>query len=120
KETFKNSITSVYGSVKNSFVGRIIQAIINFVKNFKLNISNMWTAVKATFSKWIGNIRTSIANSFIGHMLKSVRNLKTNCMNVAKDMWGGVRRQLNSIGDGAKALHGSSGKGIRGARDTGT
>src|SRR5699024_7377531 len=120
KETFKNSITSVYGSVKNSFVGRIIQAIINFVKNFRTNISNMWTAVKATFSKWIGNIRTSIANSFVGHMLNSVRNLKTKFIDVAKDMWGGAKKQFNSIVDGAKALPGRIGKGIRGAKDKAT
>src|SRR5699024_7783818 len=165
KETFKNSITSVYGSVKNSFVGRIIQAIINFVKNFKLNISNMWTAVKATFSKWInnihesvknsfvgriisniinfaknfrknisnmwtsvkstfskwiGNIRNSIANSFVGHMLKSVRNLKTNFVKIAKEMWQGVKRQFGNIVDGAKALPGRIGKGIRGAKDKAT
>src|SRR5699024_8022286 len=87
-------------------------------KNFKLNISNMWTAVKATFSKWIGNIRNSIANSFVGHMLKSVRNLKTNFINVAKDMWNGVKKQFNNIVDCAKSLPGRIGTGISGAIDT--
>src|SRR5699024_1548558 len=96
--------------------GRIIQAIINFVKNFKLNISNMWTAVKATFSKWISNIRSSIANSFVGHMLKSVNNLKTKFINVAKDMWGGVKKQFNNIVDGAKGLPKRIGDGITKAK----
>src|SRR5699024_1685152 len=96
---------------------RIIQAIINFVKNFRTNISNMWTAVKATFSKWISNIRSSIANSFVGHMLKSVNNLKTKFINVAKDMWGGVNKQFNNIVEGAKALPGRIGDGITKAKD---
>src|SRR5699024_3935315 len=87
-----------------------------FVKNFKLNISNMWTAVKATFSKWISNIRSSIANSFVGHMLKSVNNLKTKFINVAKDMWGGVKKQFNNIVDGAKGLPKRIGDGITKAK----
>src|SRR5699024_1423143 len=120
KATFSKWINNIHESVKNSFVGRIISNIINFAKNFRKNISNMWTSVKSTFSKWIGNIRNSIANSFVGHMLKSVRNLKTNFVKIAKEMWQGVKRQFGNIVDGAKALPGRIGKGIRGAKDKAT
>ena len=117
KETFINSISSVYNGFMNSFVGRLITSIINFAKNFRLNISNMWTSVKATFSKWISNIRGSIESSFVGRMLSSIRTLKTNFINLAKEMWGGVRKQFGNIVDGAKALPGKIGSGIRSGRD---
>src|SRR5699024_4443717 len=51
---------------------------------------------------------------------KSVRNLKTNFINVAKDRGGGVKKQFNNIVDGAEALPGRIGKGIRGAKDKAT
>lgn len=116
KSLFTKRINEIYQSVKNSFVGRIISNIINFAKNFRTNISNMWTSVKSIFSKWIGNIRNSIANSFVGRMLSSVRNLKTNFVKIAKEMWQGVKRQFGNIVDGAKALPGRIGRGIRGAK----
>lgn len=120
KETFSKSISVVWEKVKNSFIGRIIRNIIEFAKNFRKNMSEMWVKTKEIFSRWISNIRGSIEKSFVGRMLKSVRELKSNFIKLAKEMWQGVKRQFNNIVDGAKALPGRIGKGIRGAKSKAT
>ena len=120
KSIFKGAINIVWGLIRVSFVGQIISSVINFVKNFKQNISDLWKQVKETFNNRIIEIRKMIANSFVGRMLTSVRNLKTNFVKIAKDMWSGVKEQFNNIVEGAKALPGRIGKGIRNARDKAT
>lgn len=120
KNNFRNKIMEIYNNLKNSFVGKIIISIINFAIDFRKNISNMWTQTKGLFSSKINEIRSSIANSFVGRMLSSIRTLKTNFVNIAKEMWQGVKKQFGNIVDGAKALPGKIGRGIKGAKSKAT
>lgn len=120
KDLFKQRIIEIYNNFSNSFVGRIITGIINFAKNFRTNLSNMWQRVRTLFTDRITSIRKSIADSFVGRMLSSIRNLRTNFINIAKDMWSGVKKQFGNIVDGAKALPGRIGRGIKSMRSKAT
>src|SRR5699024_11893367 len=91
KETFKSSIASVYGRVKESFIGRIIKAIINFVKNFRQNISNMWTRVKEIFKSSIANVYGRIKESFVGRIIQSIINFVKNFRKHITNMWNRVK-----------------------------
>jgi len=91
KEIFKSSIANVYGRIKESFVGRIIQSIINFVKNFRQHITNMWTRVKDTFKNSITNVYNNIKKSFVGQIIKSIVNFVKNFKLNITNMWKSVK-----------------------------
>lgn len=116
KNKFAEKISEIYSSIKNSFVGRIITSIAGFATGFRKRISDMWNSLKNTFTSYIESIRKSIANSFVGRMLESVTNLKDNFIRLASDMWKGVKKQFTNIVDGAKALPGRIGTGIKNAQ----
>lgn len=120
KTIFMGAIKIVWSLIKNTFIGRIIQAIIDFVMDFRENISNMWERVKSLFIDFIQYLVNRIRNSFVVKVIRSVIKLKNDFIELAGDMWQGVKDKFNDIVDGAKALPGRIGRAIKSAKSKAT
>lgn len=120
KQLFFGAIQVVWNWIQLQFIGRILKGVGGLAKGFWGHIKNMWQWVKNTFTNSISTVYNGVKNSFVGRIIKSITTMKSRFISIAKDMWSGVKKQFDKIVDGAKALPGRIGKGIRNAKDKAT
>src|SRR5699024_10407365 len=66
-------------------------SIINFVKNFRQRIADLWNGVKNTFTNSISTVYNGVKNSFIGRIITSIINFVKNFRTHISNLWTRVK-----------------------------
>lgn len=112
KRIFSGAITGVWNLFQLMFYGKLLKGIGALAKGGMGLIKSMWSGIKNFFVSGVKSANDKIV-SFAQALGKGFRSAKSKAVEIMKSLWTSTKEYFSKIVDGAKALPGKMGQGIK-------
>lgn len=112
KQIFAGAISGIWNLFNLMFYGKILGGIRAVGKLAVGGIRNMWGSIKNFFASGVTSANQKVVD-FAHAVGNGFRTAKTKAVDIVKEIWSSVKNYFGKIVDGAKALPGKMGAGIK-------
>ncbi|AMW99308.1 phage tail tape measure protein [Rummeliibacillus stabekisii] len=112
KRIFFGAVTGIWNLFQLMFYGKLLKGIGIVAKSGMNIFKSMWTGIKGFFVNGVKTANDKIV-SFAQALAKGFKSAKNNGIEIIKSLWTSTKAYFSKIVDGAKALPGKMGQGIK-------